>query len=148
MGWRESDSRGDVTVKGGGAGSRERGWVGQPIAGWMVVSRWLPFSIIKLWDTLKRYFCWWWWYCLSGCKPDASEPKLCYKASISNPTRTNTVPPRDQGRIQPFWNGGQKGPKNLLGYGVRGRNNTYPQIPFSHRISTTVSCNVPKIISI
>ena len=30
--------------------------VGQPIAWRLVVSRWLPISIIKLSDTLKRYF--------------------------------------------------------------------------------------------
>ena len=62
--------------------------VGRPIAWRLVVSRWLPISIFKLSDTLKRYFWRWWWYTLPGCKPDVSEPILCYKASLNNPTRT------------------------------------------------------------
>ena len=63
-------------------------WVGQPIAWSLVVSRWLPISIFKLSDTPKRYFWNWWWYTPPGCKPNTSEPTLCYKASINNPTRT------------------------------------------------------------
>ena len=61
--------------------------VGQPIAGRLVVPRWLPVSFFKLSESLTRYFWSWWWYTPPGCKPDASEPTLCYKASINNPRR-------------------------------------------------------------
>ena len=37
---------------------------------------------------LKSYFWSWWWYTPPGCKPDASEPTLFYKASLNNTTRT------------------------------------------------------------
>ena len=38
-------------------------------------------------------------------------------------------------------------PKNSFRRHCRGRNLTYPEIPFSHRISASLFCNVPKMIS-
>ena len=88
------DSRGSVSsrltvVRGWRSGTRwaARCWLfGQPIAGRFVVSRWLPVSIFRLSESLKRYFA-------SGghirhqtgCKPDTAEPPLCYK--VNNPRR-------------------------------------------------------------
>ena len=47
------------------------------------------FSSSQESNILQKYFCNWWCYTPpTGCKPDASESKLCYKASINKPTRT------------------------------------------------------------
>ena len=50
-----------------------------------------PHFNFQLSDTLKSYFWSWWWYTPPGCRPNASEPILYYKASINNPTRTSSI---------------------------------------------------------